>query len=818
MENNKPFTPIQEQQISNKSELWSLSLRDLFYKYVRFLPLFILSVAFALLIAYVYLRYSTPTYSVGGTLLIKSEQQRGASRSDKFEDILGNNRSQNIQSEIEVLKSTPLMKRVVDSLHLQFSYTAVGKIRTVNIYKQGPFLIQAFKVNDSASRFTLKVKFLNEEQFRLNDEKNTFKIGEVFTNQFGTFRLIRNPLVPMGKDYTIDWQPTESAASSFIGALQVSPKTQGTGILNVSMVTTNAQQGADVVNKLMEEYGKYSVEQNQQSSDQILDFIEDQLYKYKNIRDSFQQELLDYRKRYNMISVETQTGSYFGNISVTDKFINDETISLGIAETLNDYLKDKKNEFAKLVVPSTLGLTDPALNTLVADYNKLQFDRQDLLNANVPVTNPVVIEITQKIEKMRGSIIEVLRNIKSTITRGIDHTRGINQENVAQLRALPEKEKGELEIKQKLETYLGLIKILEEKQVETEISRASTLSNSGVINNAYATSVPLKPNKKAIRILAVLLGLGLPAMFIFVGEVLNDKVSTRFDIEKITSVPILGEIGHSYSDQTLVVNKTTRSMVAEQFRIIRSNLQYVLNQQKKSVILVTSSFSGEGKSYVSTNMGAVLALAGRKTVMLEFDIRKPKMISGLGMPKGPGISNFLVGKADLADLVRPVPEHENLFVIGCGPIPPNPAELLLDPRVEEMFAWLKANFDIVLVDTAPVGMVSDAMTLSKFADCTLYLVRQGHTFKKQIVLIDEFYQDHKLPKVSIIINDVKVKAGYGYYGYGRYGYGYGYGYGSYYEEETAPASFLERISGFLDIRRFIPGFRKKSRKKSKSND
>lgn len=249
-------------------------------------------------------------------------------------------------------------------------------------------------------------------------------------------------------------------------------------------------------------------------------------------------------------------------------------------------------------------------------------------------------------------------------------------------------------------------------------------------------------------------------------------------------------------------------MVAEQFRIIRSNLQYVVGKTEKPTILVTSSFSGEGKSYVSTNMGAVLALAGKKTIVLEFDIRKPKVLSGLGISKGPGITNFLVGKGNLQDYIKPVPEHDNLFVLGCGPVPPNPAELLLDPRLDELFAWLKQNFDVVIIDTAPVGMVSDAMTLGKYADCTLYLVRQGHTFKKQVVLIDEFYKEDKLPKVSIIINDVKLKPGYGYYGYGRYGYGYGYGYGSYYEEEVAPPSISERLFNMLDIRRL---FRKKKK-------
>ena len=394
------------------------------------------------------------------------------------------------------------------------------------------------------------------------------------------------------------------------------------------------------------------------------------------------------------------------------------------------------------------------------------------------------------------------------LTATITRLRNIRSESQGQLRAMPSKVKELAEKRAQVESNQSMYNLLKGKREETAIARASTISSSNIINMAYPTSTPIKPNRKAIQILAILLGISLPALFIFAAEVLNDKVTTRFDIEKITQVPILGEIGHSYSDTTLVVNKATRSMVAEQFRIIRSNLQYVVGKTEKPTILVTSSFSGEGKSYVSTNMGAVLALAGKKTIVLEFDIRKPKVLSGLGISKGPGITNFLVGKGNLQDYIKPVPEHDNLFVLGCGPVPPNPAELLLDPRLDELFAWLKQNFDVVIIDTAPVGMVSDAMTLGKYADCTLYLVRQGHTFKKQVVLIDEFYKEDKLPKVSIIINDVKLKPGYGYYGYGRYGYGYGYGYGSYYEEEVAPPSISERLFNMLDIRRL---FRKKKK-------
>ena len=325
------------------------------------------------------------------------------------------------------------------------------------------------------------------------------------------------------------------------------------------------------------------------------------------------------------------------------------------------------------------------------------------------------------------------------------------------------------------------------------MSKASTIPNSKILSYAGGSPSPIKPNRRGIQMLAVMLGLGLPAMFIFFLEIINDKINTRYDIEKITDAPILGEIGHSYSNYSMIVSKTNRSMVAEQFRIVRSNLQYILNKVEKPVILVTSSFSGEGKSFITTNLAGVMALAGRKTAVLEFDIRKPKVLSSLKLKSSSGITNFLVGKAKPEDLPIKVPGFDNLYAIGCGPVPPNPSELLLDTRIAELFAWLKDNFEVVVIDTAPVGMVSDAMTLGVFANATLYIVRQGHTYKKQVALIDEFYRENKLPKISIIVNDVKLRPGYGYYGYGRYGYGYGYSGGYYEMEENHQSGFKKLI-------------------------
>ena len=289
-----------------------------------------------------------------------------------------------------------------------------------------------------------------------------------------------------------------------------------------------------------------------------------------------------------------------------------------------------------------------------------------------------------------------------------------------------------------------------------------------------------------------------PTGIVALKEILNDKVKSKADIQNGTETPILGEIGHAKDSSTLIVTHNNRKFLAEQFRIIRSNVQYIFPKVEKPVIHITSSFSGEGKSFISTNLGAVLALSGRRTVILEFDIRKPKIMKGLGLKERKGITNYIVGNVTLDEIIYPVPEVENLFVIPCGPVPPNPSEMLLDARVEELFAQLRLKFDVIIIDTAPVGLVSDAFILSKHADACVYIVRHNYTLKKQIQLIDEIYRNKKLPHLSIIINDIVSSGGYdGYYGYGGYGYGYGYGRGfrSHYYDESEKPGFFQRLFG-----------------------
>jgi tyrosine-protein kinase Etk/Wzc len=799
-----------QQQIinSNKSELWNLSLKDLFYKYVRFLPLFLLSVAIALLLAFAYLRYTTRVYSATGSMLIKNDQQTG--RSDKLEDILnGGNKTENIQNEIEVLKSKQLMERVVKKLNLQFSYTAKGRFVVNNIYKQGPFVARSFEIADSSKSFSLNIKFVNDHEFHVNNESTIFTMGQLFTNEHGVFMLAKRSAASAGSEYTITWQPAQSIAGGLAGGVKVQPKTAGTSILSINIQSTNAQMAADIVNNLMIEYDSMTVEQNNYSNDQMIGFIRDRLSNMDRELDTLNLKFLKYKQEHKLFDADKQLDNSLTKRTEADKLATEQQFKLEVANDIDAYLKDEKNKYRWEKTPSSLIVEDLTLNELTTEYNKAQLERQALIDGNVPPNNPLVKETEGQIEKLHDKLIENLNNIRLSLASSINTLNLKSGAEQKMLQSLPFELKEYVEMERQIKTKQELYTLLDSKREEAAIKRASTISNSKVVDEAGVSNTPVKPNKRTIQILAILVGLGLPALLIFVGEVLNDKINTRFDIERLTQAPILGEVGHSFADNTLIVSKTSRTMVAEQFRIIRSNLQYVVNKTDKTVILVTSSFSGEGKSFVSTNMAAVLALAGKKTIILEFDIRKPKVLSGLHMGKRPGITNYLMGKSGLEDLLTPVPNYEHLFVLACGPVPPNPSEMLLDEKVSGLFEQVSKKFEVIVIDTAPVGMVSDALTLSKFADCTLYLVRQGHTFKKQISLIDELYRENKLPKVSIVINDVKNKPGYGYYGYGRYGYGYGYGYGSsYYDEEKPPLTFFEKILTNFIPRRWFRRFRK----------
>ncbi|MFL5789274.1 MAG: GumC family protein [Flavisolibacter sp.] len=795
------LTPLDNNEPTN------LSIRDLFFKYLRFLPLFIISVALSLFVAYIYLRYATPIYSATGSMIIKEDQVLKGN--DKYDQFLASDHSKDIQNEIEVLKSRPLMERVVKSLNLNFNYYAIGKIKELNIYKGCPFYIDVFSVTDSSNGFQFLINFRDQNHFSINGENKEFGFGQILRNPFGVFRLVRRNEFQLGDKYRVTWSPTFPVASALSSSLVVAPKSSGTGILLLTLETDNAQYTSDVINEVMDQYQTVTLEDKNATNQRSKAFIDDRLKVVSHELDSINHIRLLYMQSNNIFDPEAQSATFLGSITDADKNINLQNTQAEIVTMIENYLTDKKNAYDP--VPSSLGIQDQTLGTMIGGYNVAQLEHKALLDENIPKGNALVKQKEEQIEKLRQNILENLRNVKSSINTSVESLKRQSSKAESQVRTLPAKQQVLEDIKRQQASKLSVYNYLMEKREEAAIALASNITSSKILDEAYPNATPIKPKKRNIQLMASLVGILLPALFIFILEIMDDKVTTRMDINRLTPVPVLGEVGHSYGTSTLMVTPNNRGVIAEQFRILRSNIQYLLANTTKPVILVTSSFSGEGKSFVSTNMGAVMALAGKKTIILEFDIRKPKILSQLHIPKKVGLTNFLLGKVKAEDLPVPVEGSANLFVLPCGPVPPNPAELLLDPKVKDLFTWLRQNFDVVVMDTAPIGMVSDAMTLAEFADTTLYIVRQGHTFKKQIGMIDEFQKSGKLPKISIVLNDVKIRTGYGYYGYGRYGYGKGYGYGAgYYDEEIPPPTRIERILGWMDFSKWTNNKSKKT--------
>ncbi|RYY40068.1 MAG: polysaccharide biosynthesis tyrosine autokinase [Chitinophagaceae bacterium] len=788
---------------ATRSDQTGFNLKEFFLKYLRFLPLLILSVVLSLIIAFFYLRYTSPIFQSKGALVL-TEDKAGANPNDKFAQMFVDDRSKNINNELEYLKSKALMTRVVNALDLNWQYYAKGKIKELNVYRDAPFRLEAASLKDSTHSFELVIDFIDANTFNVNNNhKRLFRVGEYFETPQGRFRVTPAGIPGRNSQYSVRYATVANIVSSLKSGLTVINKAGSSGIIIITVESDNAKMATDVVNRMMEEYRVGTIEDKNAKTRNTLDFLNGRLAIVNREVDSITAQINQYRRVNGLTDVQAQTTSYISRASATDEKVRDLRLQISVLDDITNYLSNEAHIYD--LVPYSLNIEDVTLQAQILAFNTAQAERKKLISEqNVPRANPMVKQLEDQLSKTRSNILESLRNVRRAYVANASQLAQVSNSLQGDLSSLPAKEQGFQELKQSLQTKADLYKFLNEKKEEAAISLAATISNTRVLEQAEVNRTPVRPTSGKVRSIALVFGLLIPLLFVLVLEMMDDKITSRTDIERQTAASVLGEIGHASAEDTLVVKPRSRSFIAEQFRIVRSNLQYVLNEPprrgKAHVLLITSSFSGEGKSFVSTNMGAVMALTGKRTVILEFDVRKPKILSGLGITKKPGLTNYLLGKATIEEVLVPVEGMENLFVLPCGPIPPNPAELLLDKKLDDLFDYLTSNYDFLVMDTAPVGMVGDAMTLaSRYVDMTLYILRQGVTHKKQLEMVNDFYKSEKLPKMNIILNDVKLRAGYGYYGYGRYGYGYGssygygYGYGyGYYDDDVEGSSFMRR--------------------------
>ena len=797
-EQNKVKLPVPE--VSNAAG--GFNLKDFVIRYAKYIPLIILGVVIAYFGAKLNLRYTTNMYQASGTMLVKEEKQ-GASDKKAIEELFTSQSGNDLYTEIELMKSRKLMKRVVTSLNLQYNYQTKGKVKTSLLYGGIPLHLTLVKNTDSSVGLSFEIKVINDNEFQISQVAGNYKFGQEIALQNKIVKVEKtvnyNTPSSIGQKFIISWQPLEAISAGLIGSVKISTLGDQTRILRVSIEGESPRQCADIVNQLMYEYIDDNREKNKEVSEFTKQFIDQRVQELSGDLEKIENNAKNFRQVNNSINLDAQSQIYLADLNAAQKDLTKERITQNVAESILDkFVKDDK---VQGYAPASGGLlTDPNLENLFLQYNTIQFERKRVRETDDD-NGFTYVEKTNDVKRLRLAIIEGLSKVVALSNGNANSLQSTISQNIGKLKDVPALQNELLNYGRNQKIVEELYLFLKKKGEEAGISSASTISNSSIIDYALVNGAPISPIPSKTYSLAIFLGLLIPAAIAYIIELFNDKIRYRDDIEKQTDTPIIAEVGHNEQEQTLVVTSKSRKVIAEQFRMIRTNLQYLVGNKEKYTVLVTSSFSGEGKSFISTNIAAALSLTGKRTVLLEFDLRKPKIIEGLGMTKSAGITNFVVGKAELKDIVRPIPNYENLWVVGCGAIPPNPAELLLENNINVLFEYLKANFDNIVIDSAPVGLVTDSMTLSKFSDATLYIVRHKYTMKKQIRLVDELYTTGKLPKLSIVINDVIGSTG-GYYGYGGYGYGYGrtYGYGyGYFEvsKRNRSKELWSKIKGFL---------------------
>ena len=790
MENNNGAANGYFPQESNR-----INIKDIFYQYLKFLWIYPLLIGAFMIGCWIYIRYANEKYSTSATLLINNNKTTGSSNSEFFEDlIMGGGGRSNIQDEMEILKSRTLMGRVVRSLGLQTKYYVKGNIKESNMYKSCPFVLDVLQLNDSTQAFTINLKFEDQQKFRVVGKNELIQFNQIFKNELGTFRLRPSEnsyILGQYKEYYVIYLPVESAAGGLAGSVKVTNNRDFSYILKLSIITDHPVLCEDILNQLMLEYDKANLEEKQKTGFATIAFINERLKLLGTELGDVEKNIQEFKESSNVINLSAQSNIFFDKLNEVEKNITEQAIKLRVADMVSDYVTDKADVYK--LVPTNLGIEDITLVRLVTQYNDAINEREKQLATGATVQNQGVIKLEDQIERTRNAIIESVGIVRKTFQSTYNDLKLQSQTLQSQIKSVPFKERLALEKGREQNIKESLYLYLLRKKEEVSVSLASSTASSRIVDKAIANYGPISPQRKNLYMIAFLAGIFIATFIIYLINSLNDKVTSRFEIERITDTPIIGEVGHSQNTNTLVVSKTSRDLVSEQFRIVRSNLQFVLNNVAKPVIVVTSSLSGEGKSFVTTNLGAVMAISGKRTIILEFDLRKPKILSGLNISRRTGITNYFVGSAEIEELITPVPGTDNLFVIACGPIPPNPSEMLLSPSLNKLLTYLKEHFDVVLIDTAPVGLVSDAIELGKLADCTLFIVRQRYTYKKLIHLLDELYKSKKLPRPCILMNDVRMDSGYGYYGYRSYGYGYGYGYYIVNENTLKKKSFLKRM-------------------------
>lgn len=747
---------------------------DLIAKYIPYWPLFVLMSALAFGAAYVYLRYATPIYEAKATMIIKDEK-RGSEDSKLMESLNLIASKKVVENEIEVLQSRSLMEDVVKKLRLYAPVYEQGKVKASDAYMISPVLIEAQNPDSLDNADKINFVYNKADKTVTLENKDKFPLNEFVNTDYGTIRFVPNKNFSAsrasGKQLYFSIENPKIVASQMLGGLKVASSRQS-AIVDLSYRDPVRQRAADVLSQLIIAYDQTSKNEINSLARNTLAFINERLSILGKDLDSIEKKVQKYKSGSNAVDISSQGQVYLQNVGSNDQKLSEVNNQLAIINQVEKSVTATDNNGA--IVPSTLGVSDPMLSNMLNKLYSTQLE-YDKLKKTIGVKNPTMLALQDEMNKMRPNILKNIQNQKGSLMASRQSISATSGNYNSFLSSIPQKERQLLEISREQQSKNNLYQILLQKKEESELSYASTVSNSRIVDEALAGKDPVSPKRKLIYMMAIMGALGLSVGLIFIKDAFSNKVKYRAEIEKMTSVPVIAEITFDKSKTPLVIEKGRRSVVAEEFRKMRISLSFLGIDPDHKKILVTSSVSGEGKSFVAANLAKSLSLTGKKVVLVDMDLNVPTLSKIFDIPQREGVTEYLKGEKYPDDIVHLVDGHENLSFIAPGhDLPDNPSELLANGKIGSLIEYLSSRFDMVVIDTSPAVLVSDAFIVSDLCDATLYVVRHNYTPKLLVKRIEESMEINPLKNPAIIFNGVKTR---GFFK-NNYGYGYNYVYGN----------------------------------------
>ncbi len=739
---------------------------------------FLLCGILGILLAFLYLRYTVPVYTVEAKLLISDDKKGGSSLEGSLMGDLSGlmGAKSSVDNEVEVLLTHDLMREMVLADSSYIGYFSKGTFNARSVYA-APFEVSVLSNPDSIREVvSFSVAQANAEYLVLTSPDTTFKvvIGKPFAiDVIGLLQINTISQISKEQQYGFTIRPVGKVVADFMQALSVSVTNKNVSTIDLVLNSSLPRRGEEQLRMLIQKYVQRNLEDKNVIADSTLSFINTRLTAITQELAGVEDRISGYKQSTQLADMTEQSRILLENSASYTKSLAEIDVQLSSLDAMSNYLRDVNNP---RVVPASVVLQDVAFNSLINRYNELVLQRERLLLANTE-DNPLVKNITVQIAGVREDMISSLASTKRNLQLSQSKQAQMSNQLTSQIQRVPTIERGYIDLARLQQIKQAQYIFLQEKWEETAIGRTANVSNSKVIDAPRSSDEPISPKKKMIYVLGLFAGLLLPLGMLYIKGLLNVRVMSMEDIERNNSLPILGTVSHSDEQGQVVITKTSRSPIAEQFRAIRTNLEFALQGHK--TILFTSSMSGEGKSYVALNLAVSLALLGKKVLIMELDLRKPSITSKLNLPSGKGFSHYVVRpEMRLNDVIMSSGVHESVDLIQAGAIPPNPAELLVSARAAQLMNEVKEQYDYVLMDAPPVGMVTDAQLLNRYADLCLYLVRHGYTYKEQLRIPNDLVAKERIKPIQIVVNDVKATGSY----YSNYGYGYGYGYGEYGQE------------------------------------